>query len=232
MYRATAIFVLSLAWAGQIFAGALYPEEIVCPVGGEKFTVYRFAACAVQPRMSVYQITTCEPFDELPVCPSNGLPLYRDFSAAEVERLTGFVETAEYGDLSGKSVYLRAHAVEEFLVGEGSVEAFWLLHSALCGNAEMSQTEPDLVDLYVREADREKDRASAEDRPYLMVATAHQLALVGRDDEAKTWLENAREAAEAAEYKGQHLYGYIETVTRCVGKADAAECQPGPQIVQ
>jgi hypothetical protein len=227
MRKVATLAVLGLAWASQAFAGVMYEEEIICPVGQEKFKAMRFAACAAVSGVSVYEIVACKPLVDLPVCPSNGLPLYRDFSTSEVERLTAFVDTDEYRALQDKSPYLRAHAIEEYLVGKGSAEAFWLLHFAFCGDAEALRDEPGFIDAYLGEATLEKDRASPQDKPYLMSATAHQLAYAGRDSEAKAWLDEARAAADAANYEGAHLHGYIDDVAGCIGKARAEECRPG-----
>ena len=56
--------------------------------------------------MSLRPITSCDFVTRLPVCPSNGLPLFKDFPADEVARPERYVQTPDYAALRDLAVVL------------------------------------------------------------------------------------------------------------------------------
>ena len=216
--------------AGAIILGALpaiagtpVDEEVICPVGGEKFTITGTMSCSTEGvTMSLRQQTTCDFVTRLPVCPSNALPLYREFSEAEVNDLQNFVQTDAYMTLAGKSPYLRAYAVERQLAGTGTEVSYWILASGLWFDGDALRADPEAFSLYVTEAETEKQRVSAEDRPYMLAVTAFHLSTVGRDDDARSWLAEAQAATDGSDF----LEAYIKAVDKCIGNMTDESCDP------
>jgi hypothetical protein len=223
MPRAAAFAMVSLILMSQAIAGTPLEEEVICPVGEEKFTITGTLSCStLGGAMSLRQVTSCDFVTRLPVCPTNGLPLYREFDEDEIEMLTAFVSSETYLAFRDKSPYLRAHAVEKHLEGEDGQSAFWVLQQGLWYDRDALLAEPGVIDVYFEEALREKGRMSAEDKPYLLAAIAYQLAGAGRDADAEVWLAEARAVSDGSDFLNQ----YITSVSNCIDNMTTPECGP------
>lgn len=222
MMRLSGLLAVALILGAlQAFAGEPIDEEVVCPVGGEKFNITGTTSCSKQGvTMSLRRETTCDFVTRLPVCPSNGLPIYREFSPDEVKSLEAFVQTEAYAVLGSKSPYLRAYAIEDHLAGTGTATTFNIMLRAVWYDGEVVRADPDGMALFLKEAEGEKLRASPGDKPFLLALTAYQLAAGGRNDEARTWLEEARTGSEASGF----LKSYVDAVGKCIGQMTSDEC--------
>ena len=107
-----------------------FPEQKTCPIGGEKFEFMALGSISTwgalpdgMPIGSGYFPT------DLPQCPRNGLVMYRDFNADELEKLKGVIESREYRALRAKdsSKHYLAYQLARALRDE---DAPWLLLSA------------------------------------------------------------------------------------------------------
>lgn len=120
---ATLLFVV----ATPVAATKVRPEEMVCPVGGEKF-----------PHMAIMSYSTFgqrpdgKPFGSLifpvplPECPGNGLVIFRDqFTPAEIARLADLIVSPEYKAMRNEPAYHRAAWLAERL-GAPKQEQAWL----------------------------------------------------------------------------------------------------------
>jgi hypothetical protein len=222
MMRLSVILVVAaILGALRAFAGEPIDEEVVCPVGGEKFNITSTMSCSEQgTTMSLRRETTCDFITRLPVCPGNGLPIYREFSQVEVKSLEAFLQTETYAALGSKSPYLRAYAIEDHLAGTGTATTFNIMLRAVWYDSEVVRADPDGMALFLKEAEGERLRASPGDKPFLLALTAYQLAAAGRDDEARIWLEEARASGEPSEF----LKSYIDAVNNCIGRMTSDSC--------
>lgn len=204
-------------------AGEATEEIITCPVGKERFTIIGTASCSTMgAHMSLRPVTSCDFALDMPVCPKNGLPVYRDFDKAEVKRLRAFIKTDEYKALLDKSPYLRAYEIEAFLVGEHGPLAFDLLRSGNWRDRDAVSNEPGFLDLLVEEAELAQNTVDAEEKPYVLAMIAYELGYAGRNSQAKAWLKSARKAAQGDEF----LLGYLSAVRKCLGRMNTEACHP------
>jgi hypothetical protein len=220
----TAILAITfLAFSSLAYAGTPTDEDVICPVGGETFTITGTRSCSTMgATMSLQQMTSCDFITRLPVCPSNGLPMYREFDDGEIERLTAFIQTDTYAALRDKSDYFRAYAVEQHLGGESDASPFWLLQSGFWYDRAAMSSEPDVMSVYLNAALKEKESVEAGDKPYFLALVAYQLGATGDVTGAKVWLEEARAATDGSDYLNQ----YISAVEDCLEKMNGAECGP------
>jgi hypothetical protein len=220
------VLLTALALSVQVMpalAGMPVETELTCPVGGEKFTITETLSCSdMGVTMSLMSVTSCDFVTRLPVCPSNGLPLYREFGEADIGRLSALVQSEEYRSLQAQPSYLRAYGVAGHLGEAGTDTAYWLLQQGLWYEREGFADVPGAFDWFVSEADQRKHRVAPEEKPYFLAAVAYQLALEGRDGEALGWLGDAREASDGSEF----LRAYIKAVANCVGRMTSEECGP------
>jgi hypothetical protein len=113
-------------------AQAGIPMEVKekCPVGGESFTYTTTASYSTfgqRPDGKPYGSWTF-PL-ALPVCPGNGLVMYKEFSATELARLPALIGAPEYRALKDETVYYRAARLARALDPADDMAA-WLLLSA------------------------------------------------------------------------------------------------------
>ena len=223
MLRSLAFCTLFLVLGNSAWAGIPIDETVVCPVGGEKFTVTRTASCTTFGRtMSFRPYTSCEFITRLPVCPSNGLPMYQEFTADQVTELTTFVEAPSYATLKDLSPWQRAYGLSVHLGQSGTETAFWLLMNAMWYEADVFFESDVALNQLLQEAEFELERTPEENRPFLNAILAYALTHAGRIDEANEKLESARKAPDTPDY----LQKYISAVEVCQSDAEAEVCQP------
>lgn len=124
---AAAAFATGLAGAAQ--AGTPYPIEMKCAVGGERFThtgTASYSTWGQRPDGKPYG--SWEFPMPLPVCPGNGLVMYRDFTKPELKQLPALLASDAYKVLAGDSSYYRAAWLERSLKGDG--DSLWLVLQA------------------------------------------------------------------------------------------------------
>ncbi|HYE45486.1 MAG TPA: hypothetical protein VEA44_06895 [Caulobacter sp.] len=137
-------------------AGTPYPVKMKCAVGGEAFThtaTGSYSTWGSRPDGKPYG-SWIFPMP-LPVCPGNGLVMYRDFDKAEIAALTGLVASPEYKALvaAKETPYYRAAWLEGRLK-PGSEDVPWILLQATW------------------EADDEPARQARYDREFVAAANA------------------------------------------------------------
>lgn len=215
-------FYLAIS-AGASWAGIPTEETVTCPVGGEEFEITGTLSCSTQGRtMSFRPLTSCDFVTRLPVCPSNGLPIYQEFSEEQVTRLEEFVETAEYASLKELSPWQRAYGVSLFLGQSGTDAAFGLLLSAMWYETEdLLESETGFAQ-FITESEAELQRASEADKPFLDAIIAYALSAAGQFEEANLRLDRAAETSNAPEY----LLQYISAIRACQPNMNLDGCRP------
>jgi len=121
----------ALAGGTAAQAGRPYPEKKKCAVGGESFThigTASYSTYGSRPDGKPYGSWTFPM--PLPVCPGNGLVMYREFTKDEIARLKPLIESAEYRAMILRDTpYFRAAWLERALV-QDSDSIPWITLSA------------------------------------------------------------------------------------------------------
>lgn len=203
---------------GPAISGSPVRAEKTCPLGGEKFEIVETMSCTTMGRtMSFRQLTSCDFVTKLPVCPSNGLPLYQEFSEQELEQLKTFVETEYYQVIRKLPPWQRAYKLAEVLQHTRSKRAFLILLQAFWFENEQLLKNRDLFKEFVSEAESEFGRVDKE-KPFVAAITGYALALADETELADQWLARAAsltntmyEQNENADY----LRAYLSRVSEC-----------------
>lgn len=220
---ALTIQAISLILPVSAFAGIPVDEPFICPVGGEEFTITGTSSCSSSGRtMSYRPQSSCDFVTRLPVCPSNGLPVYQKFSDEQIARLEDFIETPEYQELMHLPPWQRAYGVAEYLDQAGSPTGFSLALNAMWYESDSFFDHAENLARFQTEADQELERLDAEKRPYLQAIVGYTLSKFGQIDEAKTYLDRADATPDISEY----LQKYIVAIRTCQTDMSAEGCGP------
>lgn len=125
-----ALLLGALALAGVANASTFYPQEMTCPVGGEKFTFQGLASIS-----TFGQLPDGMPIGSgyfpvaMPQCPKNGLVMYKEYDAAQVKLLAPIVASPEYQ--AARKTETPYYLAVLLAKGVGDTELVpWLLQSA------------------------------------------------------------------------------------------------------
>lgn len=218
-----------LTFGNASWAGEPIESFAVCPVGGETFSIAGTTSCTTFPprTMSFRQESSCDWITKLPVCPTNGLPIYKDFTPKQIMELTSFIETAEYSAVRELPPWQRAYAISKHLGESGSPIAFDLLLNALWYETMSFLESKAGIDQLLFEAEAELARAPAADRPFLNAILAYWLALAGRLEESDKQLDLAKKASDIPD----HLMKYITAIEFCQADMTSEKCGPNTPII-
>ncbi|MEO0653620.1 MAG: hypothetical protein AAFY77_01995 [Pseudomonadota bacterium] len=226
-FKTISLCAAALAFAVPAQAGMPVDQTITCPVGGEEFTVTVTPSCSEMGRsMSFAPITSCDFITRLPICPGNGLPLYREFSQDEIAHLEGFVSTPDYQRLRQLRPWQRAHGLAQHLGEAGTETSFWLLLRGLWYDPEAFFDGPETLQKFLDEADQERARAGAENVPFLVAIVGYALSAAGRLDDANVRLDQAMRAADVPDF----LQDYVEAIRTCQPDMTRDGCRPGDRF--
>ncbi len=223
--------------AGAAEAGIPTPIKMQCAVGGESFTHVGTASYSTWGRRPDGKPYGSWEFPmPLPVCPGNGLVMYRDFSKSEIKQLETLVASDDYKRLvRADTSYYRAAWLEAALKGEG--DPLWLLLQA----SWQADRQPELKARYQREfAERaEAEPVKSEDQGWvgLLGQAANSRRELGQFDAAKADLarleidkrlaalpaapaDGAQEPEEVANRRG--LLGFLVRLRAVIDRGDAS----------
>jgi len=223
MFRNFTFGIVSLLtvtfFSSSAFAGMMTDEEIICPVGGETFKVAGTASCSTMGRtLSLKPVTSCDFVTRLPVCPSNGLPVYRDFEDSDIKALESFMKTDAYSNLQSEQPYLRAYYIAKEVEPTDSQEPFFLLENGIW----YGDKDTKLDTLYQSELDSINESLPEEDLPFFLAAGAHHAWMTGEKERAAQLLLSAKilDNGEAG-----YLSRYLQRLDACFrGNLNADEC--------
>lgn len=217
------VFILTTFTSQVVYAGSPTSETIECPVGGEAFEITGTASCSSNGRyMSMRTQSSCDFVTKIPICPTNGLPVYRDFSDEELEDLAAFIKTPEFAAMRDKSPHQVAYGVAHHLGESLSTTGFSLTLGAWWFEGAAFLANPRIQDSFLREAEAELDRANAADAPIIAGLTAFAMAHAERDDFARKWLSEAKKRQGVNQYAN----AYIDAVSACLSDVTAEGCSP------
>lgn len=181
---------LLIAAPGAAQAGMPMKVKEKCAVGGERFTYTTtpsYTTWGARPDGKPYGSWTFPM--ELPVCPKNGLVMYREFSKGELARLPALLATPEFIDLRpAETPYYRAAWLAKAL-DPSSTDHAWLLLSASW------EADADAVRKARYQSEFAAAAAAAPARPQeigwfaLQVRAANALRELGRFDDASVALD-------------------------------------------
>ncbi|WP_269583746.1 hypothetical protein [Roseibium sp. Sym1] len=223
---------------GVVLAGVMTPAmagipveaERTCPVGGETFTIVETLSCTTFGRtMSFRSLSSCDFVTRLPVCPGNGLPLYKEFSPDEVTRLETLLATSAFADLGDLEPWQRAYRIAGELGDTGSKQGFLLLLQALWYESDSFLKNATALEAFVREAEGELERVEKREKPFVAAIVSYTLAAAGQPDRAEDWFGRATALTEAlASENGDvtYLRAYLEKVSACRADMSAESCSP------
>ncbi|MFL9840949.1 hypothetical protein ABS767_08255 [Sphingomonas sp. ST-64] len=121
---------LAVALAVPVLASTYSTVEKTCPVGGQKFKFQQLGSISTWDALPDGMPIGSGLFPiALPLCPGNGLVMFRDFTPEEVAKLAAYIEGETYRGLraSGETPYYLAFHTARML---GDVGPDWLLLSA------------------------------------------------------------------------------------------------------
>ncbi len=208
------------------------PEEMTCPVGGERFSAWQpsmYSTFGERPDGKPYSYL---PFPlPVPECPSNKLVAFDDFSAEEAAVLEGIIAAPDYRRLlETETTYYRAYWLATKL-DRPKPQALGLLLSAICqvSPGEMSETPSEksggqfrrYQETFVNEVRQLSPDMEAKDRIWLEARAANAARQMGEFREAESLREQAEKSlASVPEKRGWDTY--LAKLQNVISRRDAS----------
>jgi hypothetical protein len=155
------VFVAFSLYATGVQSGTPYKQQVTCPIGGEKFQ-HTFTAS----HSTFGSRPDGKPYGSwifpmpIPVCPSNKLPMYSEFSKEQITQLEPLVRSADFREIAAANTPY--------------FTAAWLM--------QRSGEKPESVAWMVVQASWEADGNPAQKRRYQEDYVARLIALPKGDD--------------------------------------------------
>lgn len=190
---------LTLAFSSEALAGTPFPVREKCAVGGERFTYISTASYTIfglRPDGRPYASWTF-PL-ALPVCPKNGLVMYRDFTKDELVRLPALLTSPDFQTIRASDTpYYRAAWLQHALGGDAESQA-WLLLYAVWESDDAPERQARYAAAFTEAASKVPQRANDLEWLALQIRAVNALRELGRFDEAaKTLVALPRDALTA-----------------------------------
>lgn len=205
------------------------PRSVTCPVGGETFTAWHPAHYSTYlSRPDGKPGSSVEMPIPLPVCPSNGLVIYREFDAAAVAKLTKLLATPEYRAMvTADSTFYRAQWLAAKL-GEPERVSLGLLMRAIwqvkppADRTGQPMLSAEKARAYQEEFARRAAALAPEplDETFVVIQLRGVNALreTGQFEQAEARLPALREWARAAKLEG--AVKFIEPLAGAIARRD------------
>lgn len=215
-----AILVVALGILAGTQAEATTPfvRQIECPVGGETFAFTDTASSS-----SWGQRPDGKPYSNwdypLPVCPGNGLVVYREFSEAERARLPDILQSPQFAEIRAMGQpYYAASFIERALAPESSMATWLLLQASWRVDADPLLKARFLQEFILAAQAEPLDPANRES-VVLRLRMANALRELGRFDEAETAFASI---ATVSLDGAAGFSAYVETLRRVNARRDSA----------
>lgn len=219
------------ALSTSALAGTPIDTEVACPIGGEKFTIKETASCSATGTryMNFKAASSCEFVTALQQCPTNKLPVYKEFSDDEKEKISAFMETPEYQSAADVSRYYLAYVIDEYLEDE-SINGTTILIDGYWNDFDNVIDNADYWDATLAGVEADDEIIPDENRPYINAMLAYYGAMSDHADVAKERLEMVK-SDEQALSNDEQLVTYVEKIESCIGDATLEICDPEAVIV-
>jgi hypothetical protein len=196
-----------------------FVRQIECAVGGEEFSFTDTMSSS-----SFGQRPDGKPYSNwdypLPVCPGNGLVMYRDFTAEELARLPELIASPQYAELRtlAQPYYTAAH-IERSLAPE-SQGATWLLLQASWRVDHDATLKRRFQEEFAVAAQAAAPDPADEQTLMLRFRLANTLRELGRFDEAEAAF--ATLAANPPAENAENYLEYVELLRHVNARHDAS----------
>lgn len=213
--------------ASAVHAGM--PEEVTvtCPVGGETFEITETSSCTAfrSWNMTLAPETSCEFITRLPQCPTNRLPLYKDFSQEDFVRLPELLAEPEFKAAADLSRYAAADWLEQQLVGPASDVRFGVLLHGLWYDGERTFSDPAYLSTFVDVTKQALNSMNADDRPFFEALLAFVDIKRGSGP-----VSGALDAILVENGASPFLSSYVNAIRACEADPTAETCDPNAPI--
>lgn len=222
---------VGMAWvlgACMAFAGIPVSEDETCPIGGERFSITSTLSCSYGPfgiTMSGRRLSSCDFVTRLPECPTNKLPLYKQFTVEDLAAIEPFITSVEYVALYQRSRYYRAFQIEQRLGGDAST-LFSILLAGLQNDPGASFTDDVYMATFFQAYERARVGFNEDAAKPFALMTAYAYARRGHADEALALIAKIKPIGN----KGP-LVDYAAAIESCVRTWNEQSCQPDAVIV-
>ena len=205
----------------------LQAETLTCPIGGERFKAVVIPECAPDSRltMTLTPAAGCAPV--LQQCPQNFLPLYKDFSEADLALLEDFIISETYDSAVDRSPYYLAYLIERYIGEDNPALPIALLYEGLWRDPENTFTDAVYLEDFLFEVPSEIQRVSLGNRPFLQSIAAFVMLKARRPKEAMAMLESAVPTGKPEPL----LTAYQAAIRACMADSASAFCDPRSLIL-
>lgn len=195
---AASIVMAAILSATPARAGTPYEEDMVCPIGGEKFkhtSTGSYSTFGARPDGKPYG-SWIFPMP-IPVCPSNLLPMYSKFTADEIARLEPLVRSAEYRTMAtANTPYFNSAWLMEKSGGKPETIA-WMIVKASWEADDKPALKRSYQEAYVARITALPETGDAADWLFYQARAANGLRELSRFDEATVLNAALRPKAQA-----------------------------------
>ncbi|SFK63987.1 hypothetical protein SAMN04488036_101821 [Shimia haliotis] len=213
-------------------AGTPVNRPMTCPVGGETFEIITPSSCSTMGRtMSFRPMTTCDWQTHMPACPSNGLPIYRNFSPDDIVRLEQHLSSEKWAEDRKLRPMQRAYALAGDMGDTTAPSGFFMLLNAFWYETRtFFENEAQKQAFFV--AAEEEIRVDRDGNgPFFQAILAFALAHDGQGTRAKTELAQAKAKTEADAELPEFLRQYIAAIEACLPEIGSPICRPEAPLV-
>ncbi|MBL4806459.1 MAG: hypothetical protein JKY31_04130 [Rhodobacteraceae bacterium] len=203
--------------------------QITCPIGGQVFEVIETDSCTTYPvrLMSFAPTSSCDFITRLPQCPGNFLPMYKDFSEADLALLRDYMVTESYDSSVDLSRFYLAYIIEKYIGNDPSL-AFSILMDGYWFDPLNTFADEIYAQAFFYEALGATRRAQANDRPFVQAMIAYVYLKSGQLEQAQEFLN----LSKVAGISDGLLPSYIARIEACMAVPDSADCAPDAPIYQ
>ena len=220
------LFALTVSLPTTVQAGIPDQVELICPVGGERFEITETLSCTTYSdrTMSFAPTSSCDFVTRLPQCPQNHLPMYKEFTEADIAFLREYMLSETYDSMVDRSRYYMAYTIERQLGSEDPSDPFWLLLQGLWFDPDTTFSDEGYLSEFLVVARSEIERETEENRPYLQSLVAFAQVKAGN-------LAAAQALITAASTQDiPFLRSYHRAIEACMDDPNSAFCDPGSLI--
>jgi len=192
-----------------------------CPIGGGAVTLPSPETCeeTTQRTMSLAPANGCT--TRFAQCNENFLPLYKDFTEAELELASQYLQMEAYESAVDSSPYFLAYNLERFLGGDPNLP-FQLLLQGLWYDAPRSYSDPVYMDNFFFEAGSAFNSAPSEELAALHALVAFAYIQTENIDSARQHLAKSLALGPATVI----VTGYQLAVAECLEDSASLYCDP------
>lgn len=219
--------LLVICCAQTALAGSPINVPMTCPVGGEKFEITSTSSCSTMGRtMSFRPVTSCDWKTHMPACPTNGLPIYREFTEVEIADLETYLASDNWEQVRTLPPMQRAYALADHMGDTTAPFGFFMLLNAMWYEPDSFFDNMAQKEAYFSAATTEIQENRDGNGPFFQAILAYALAHDGQATRAASELSEAKAKSEANPDLPDFLRQYITAIEACLPDMSAPSCAP------